>query len=77
MAPRALLSAPALATMPATSRIAHATNEKSAHAPRTSTDGGHRHGPGCGWSGIGKSSAVKAPDGSKAFATKRPWMISH
>jgi putative FmdB family regulatory protein len=76
-APRALLSAPALATMPATARVAHATNERSAHAPRTTADGVHRHGPGCGCSGIGKSSAVKSPDGAKTFPTKRPWMISH
>ncbi len=77
MAPRALLSAPALATMPAAARVAHATNERSAHAPRTSAEGAHRHGPGCGCSGTGKSNAVKASDGSKTFPTKRPWMISH
>jgi len=77
LAPRALLSAPALATMPAANRIAHATNERSAHQPRTSADVGHRHGAGCSCCSTGKSSAVKSADGSKSFPAKRPWMISH
>jgi putative FmdB family regulatory protein len=76
-APRALLSAPAFSAMPAASRIAHATNERSAHAPRASAEVGKRHGAGCSCCSTGKSNAVKAPDGSKMFPTKRPWMISH
>ena len=77
MAERALLSAPALSTMPAATRTAHATNERSAHMPRTSAEAGTRHGVGCSCCSTGKSNAVKAPDGSKMFPTKRPWMISH
>jgi hypothetical protein len=38
---------------------------------------GKRHGAGCSCCSTGKSNAVKAPDGSKMFPTKRPWMISH
>ena len=77
MAARALLTAPALATMPSSARVAHATNERSAHSPRTSAEAGTRHGPGCSCCSTGKSNAVKGPDGSKTFPTKRPWMISH
>lgn len=76
-APRALLSAPAFTGMPAASRIAHATNERSAHAPRSSADVGKRHGAGCSCCSTGKSNAVKGADGSRTFPTKRPWMISH
>jgi len=77
LADRALLSAPALATMSAAKRSAHATNERSAHMPRTSAEPGARHGAGCSCCSTGKSNVVTAPDGSKAFPTKRPWMISH
>ena len=76
---RVILSAPTLATMSSTNRIAHATNERAAHSPKTSAEhhATHRHGPGCGCgSGISKST-VKSPDGAKTFPTKRPWMISH
>ncbi len=78
-APRALLTAPAFSALPAATRQAHATNERSAHAPKTAAEyaAGKRHGPGCGCCGTGKSNAVKAPDGSKIFPAKRPWMISH
>ena len=75
-APRALISAPAFAAMPGTTRKAHAINEKAAHAPKSSKE--HVHSSACGCSGkIGKSATVQAKDGSKAFPNKRPWMISH
>ncbi|MEC5398101.1 FmdB family zinc ribbon protein [Uliginosibacterium sp. H1] len=71
-----LLVAPSFASMSTELRVAHSTNERARHEPKRS--GGHVHGPGCGCgSSTGKSATVKAPDGSKAFPTKRPWMISH
>jgi putative FmdB family regulatory protein len=73
-AARVFTTAPAYAGMPAAVRLAHATNERSAHEPRQSS----RHGAGCSCcSDAGKSSAVRSADGKKAFPTKRPWMISH
>jgi putative FmdB family regulatory protein len=73
-APRVLATAPAFAGLPAAARQAHALNERSAHEPKQSS----RHGAGCSCcSGAGKSSAVRSPDGKKAFPGKRPWMISH
>lgn len=79
-APRVLLSAPAYAGMPGNVRKAHAINERAAHAPKESGKiEPHKHsaGCGCGSKSIGASKTVKAPDGSKAFPSKRPWMISH
>ena len=77
--PRALLSAPAFAGMPDSTRKAHAINEKSAHAPKESGKiEPHKHSASCGCGkSIGASKTVKASDGSKAFPSKRPWMISH
>lgn len=77
-APRALLTAPGLTSMDSSLRLAHATNERSAHEPHLSSKQGRAHGPGCSCcSGGKKSSAVYRPDGSKTFPSKRPWMISH
>jgi putative FmdB family regulatory protein len=77
--PRVLLSAPAFAGRDRAGRIARDINERSAHAPKESgKTEPHKHSASCGCgSGIGKSATVKAPDGSKAFPSKRPWMISH
>ena len=76
---RALFTAPAYAGMPAVTRTAHAINEKAKHEPQTSAERAARHGPGCGCCGSKSmpSRTVKAKDGSKAFPTARPWMISH
>jgi putative FmdB family regulatory protein len=79
-APRAMLSAPAFAGMPAGLRAAHATNERSRHEPRSSAALERKgHGPGCSCCGSGAKSSrvVQSADGKKAFPTKRPWMISH
>jgi putative FmdB family regulatory protein len=77
--PRVTLSAPALSGLPVASRQAHAINERSAHAPRSSSaEEKARHGPGCGCCGGGRQGRVaKSNDGSKGFPDKRPWMISH
>jgi len=78
-APRAFLTAPYFATMPAERRLAHATNEKSAHAPRRLSDMGAAHAAGCRCCGGGRSSRLvkRGKNGSKSFPTSRPWMISH
>lgn len=77
-APRALLSAPAYAGMPADQRRAHAVNERARHEPKSSKQLGHVHGPGCGCGGGGlRTKTVTGTDGSKTFPSKRPWMISH
>ena len=75
-AARAILSAVHLSAMAPTLRAAHATNERSAHEPKSSK--AHRHGPGCGCSSGGrKAGTARGSDGSKMFPTRRPWMISH
>jgi putative FmdB family regulatory protein len=77
-APRVLVTAPHLATMPTARRLAHATNERSSHAPRMLSQPGPSHGAGCACCS-GKSSRFtrRGKDGSKSFPTSRPWMISH
>jgi len=83
-APRRL-SIPQYASMSASRRVAHETNERSSHEPRRSVSksaakGKKPHKPGCaccGGASKGRSSATYLPDGSKMFATKRSWMISH
>ena len=47
-APRAILTAPAFFCMPSDKRKAHATNERSRHAPKTLDQYKASHGPGCG-----------------------------
>jgi putative FmdB family regulatory protein len=75
--PRVLLTAAALGTVATGVRAAHAVNERSAHAPKTSAE--VRHGKGCGCCGGGakKSNTLTTPDGAKTFPSQRPWMISH
>ncbi|QDM17855.1 zinc ribbon domain-containing protein [Tardiphaga sp. vice352] len=47
-APRVMLMAPAFFCMPADKRKAHATNERSRHAPKSSAEYKAAHGAGCG-----------------------------
>jgi putative FmdB family regulatory protein len=79
--PRVFATAPRLALMDSGTRHAMATNERAQHAPKSSGDYARlRHPAGCGCCspGAGKRSAtLKAPNGNKAFPSKRPWMISH
>lgn len=70
-----VLQAPQLTTLSASTRSAHATNERASHEPRHSS--GHVHGPGCGCGSGKKGATVQAGDGAKLFPNKRPWMISH
>lgn len=70
-APRALLTAPAFAGMEGAARRAHATNERSAHAPLQS----RKHPASCGC--CRPTKRVAEAVGAKSFPAARPWMISH
>ena len=74
--PRVVGGAPQLALMADGTRRAIEINERARHEPKSSRDVGHRHGPNCGC-GKGGRATVRAPNGAKAFPSKRPWMISH
>jgi hypothetical protein len=62
--------------MDGATRNAHATNERSAHAPKSSKSLGHGSGCSC-CSGKKPSKAIYRADGGKTFPSARPWMISH
>jgi putative FmdB family regulatory protein len=77
--PRVILTAPNFSCLPASTRVAHATNERSRSAPKTLAEYKASHGPGCGCCS-GKKPArlmTKTKSGAKGFPTARPWMISH
>ena len=78
-APRAYLTAPYCAAMPAERRLAHATNERSAHAPQRLAEVKARHGAGCSCCTGRKSmrSVTRGKNGAKSFPGSRPWMLSH
>jgi hypothetical protein len=77
-APRAFLTAPYFAAMPAGRRAAFAANERSAHAPQQLSKMDRYHRPGCGCCAPKKSRTVRrGRDGAKSFPESRPWMISH
>ena len=76
-AARAFLNMPHFAAMDAGRRAAFATNEQAQHEPKR---GGARHGAGCSCCSGSKgrsSGTLNLADGSRAFPSKRPWMISH
>ncbi|MHB1121444.1 MAG: zinc ribbon domain-containing protein [Ramlibacter sp.] len=78
--PRVLVAAPQLACLAGNVRAVHDTNERAQHAPRSTREGYARlrHPSGCGCcSGAKRTSTIQAHDGSKAFPSRRPWMISH
>jgi putative FmdB family regulatory protein len=84
--PRVFVSAPRLACVSSETRFAMDTNERARHEPRSSKslEGGSgsygrlKHPSGCGCCSTSKkATTVRAPDGSKTFPSKRPWMISH
>jgi len=77
-APRVILTAPHFSGLSLERRLAHATNERSAHAPRSASELKAKHGAGCGCCGGKTSRAVKRDgSGKKSFPSSRPWMISH
>ena len=84
-APRAFLTAPYCASMSAELRTAHATNERSASAPKSLAALKASHGSGCSCCSGGRSSFGARRDtargasrrAGKSYPGKRPWMISH
>ena len=84
---RVFTTAPRLACVSPEQRKAFDTNDRASHAPRSSRDGDQgsygrmKHPSGCGCcstaGGRKRGATVTAPNGAKAFPTKRPWMISH
>ena len=72
-APRAFLTAPALAGMDAGLRRSLAVNERSRHEPRRSNGA---HPSGCGCCSTAKRTPAAA-GAAKSFPGARPWMISH
>jgi putative FmdB family regulatory protein len=77
-APRAFLTAPYFAAMSAERRSAHATNERSAHAPATLSQMKASHGAGCSCcTGKSMRRTKRGKNGAKSFPGSRPWMISH
>ena len=79
MCQRVLISAPMLAVMSPQKRHAIITNERASHEPRSSRSYETKmHPSGCSCcSGKASKATVVTSDGSKAFPSKRPWMISH
>lgn len=77
--PRVFVTAPRLACLSGDTRRAMDRNERAVHAPRSSAGYQRlRHPGGCGCCQPVRSGAtVTAPNGAKAFPTRRPWMISH
>ena len=57
--PRVILTAPNFFCMPSDKRKAHATNERSANAPKTVGEYKASHGPGCGCCSTRPSRLVK------------------
>ena len=76
---RVFAAAPHLAMLDTGVRTALETNERARHEPKRSGDYARlRHPSGCGCCSSPKRGAtVQAPNGNKAFPSKRPWMISH
>jgi putative FmdB family regulatory protein len=76
-APRAFLTAPFFSAMSAERRTAHATNERSAHAPRV-LNGAAKHSTACKCCApTSRAKTGKTPRSAKSFPSRRPWMLSH
>ncbi len=73
-APRAYITAPALASMDTGRRQGMAVNERSRHEPRRVSGS---HPAGCGCCAPRKPAQGSAQGGAKSFPGARPWMISH
>jgi len=77
--PRVLAACPQLALLDGATRSAMSINERARHEPKTAGEYARlRHPAGCGCcSTAGRGATRQAPNGNKAFAGRRPWMISH
>jgi hypothetical protein len=75
---RAILTAPNSFCISSEKRKAHATNERSANAPKSVGEYKASHRPGCGCCSAKPSRLVRQTrSGGKSFPTARQWMISH
>jgi putative FmdB family regulatory protein len=77
---RVLVAAPRLALLESSTRTAMDVNERARHEPQRSGEYArlkHPSGCGCCSTSARKKATVTAPNGAKAFPSKRPWMISH
>jgi putative FmdB family regulatory protein len=76
---RVMVASCGLAYLDGTTVKAIDANERSRHEPKSSKSYvSQRHPAGCGCcSSSRKTTTVTAPNGAKAFPSKRPWMISH
>jgi putative FmdB family regulatory protein len=82
--PRAMLTPPRLAGLPAEMRKAHAINEKSRHEPDICAGGNahaaqrhsHKGGRSKPESG-GRRDSQGSTAAMKSFPVRRPWMLSH
>lgn len=78
---RVMASVPHISGLSAASRLAHALNERSRHAPIPSSVHGAGHSAGCACCSGGKrqraTDRAASPGAAKSFPKKRPWMISH
>ncbi|MFO1369299.1 MAG: zinc ribbon domain-containing protein [Marinagarivorans sp.] len=79
--PRVIMVNPALFTLPAEVKKAHALNEKAQHAPEFSSkarrEDDHQHKKGCGCQNKKSRTLLYTAQGEKMFPSARPWMISH
>lgn len=77
--PRVFATAPRLALMEGSTRRAIEVNERARHEPKSSGNYARlKHPAGCGCCSTSiRGATVTAPNGNKAFPSKRPWMISH
>lgn len=73
-----VLTAPRTSVMSKNSRIAHETNEKSQHAPKTLEQYKAKHGSGCSCcSSSRKTQSPSSEQTAYKAGGSRPWMISH
>ena len=75
--PRAFLTAPYFATMSTERRLAYATNERSATAPRGLSGSRQTHGGACSCCAVKPLRYGKSRTDAKSFPGRRPWMLSH
>jgi len=81
-APRVFITAPHIGGLSSTRHVVQARNEKAGHEPiRTNLQERHeaarKHPAGCSCCSNNRSRTATMKDGSKAFPSQRPWMISH
>ena len=73
-----VISAPRLSLISGHARVAHETNERSAHQPHRSGTYRQPHPSGCGCcSSTRRANTGESPSAIRTKTGSRPWMISH